>query len=391
MVSPVRDIQSGEAPMNPARTLRSDGLSGLRNDILFALGLSVATVACFFSVLAPVFFFREWHNATSSPLYSISGCHVTDGGRFAAVTYRSASPYSKESPQYFAASVDLLSQEMATREKHRCPPLWLAATAFPGRQLLAIDVEGKVTRRRFFHRNRCGALPALFGRSVPDKLQSIDDRLVVAQADSQLIVCDLEREKLVWRFTENEVTCFTAVPSRKSICILLRNGRLLEVDARTGRPLRDGTQLPNAVSDIAISQDGRKLALAFGVEGLRMYGLPTETGLWTDLHPNRAAIPSYGRLFSLSPQGDLLVTTPVAHSSKLAIWSVATGRPVEEVELTDRPIQGVLFANEYTLIWWGARGVLCRWDFRRGKADVWTPESKSGVLGEWWLPFTESI
>jgi hypothetical protein len=190
---------------------------------------------------------------------------------------------------------------------------------------------------------------------------------------------------------ESQVTCFAAVPSRKSICILLHDGRLLEVEARTGRPVRDSMQLPTAASNVAMSQDGRRLALAFGAEGVRMYGLPTETGAWTDLHPNRPAILCYGNLFAISPRGEMLVTAPERHSSKLAIWSITTGRRVEEVDAADCPIQGAVFANEHTLVSWGSRGMLCRWDLRRGTADVWAPASEPGLLSEWWFPFTESI
>lgn len=362
-----------------------------RSDIPLAAGLSLLAVAGFLCLLVPVLFFEEWCSRMSPARCSISGCHVMEGGRFAAVTYWTAPRRSSDAPDYFMATLDLQGSDLQSCEEQRCPQICLAATAFPGRQLLAIDGGGKVTRRRLIQRQRGSVLPALFGPGVPTRLQSVDDRLVVAQTGSELLVCDLEREKTLWSLTNVEVACFVPVSSRRSLCISLEDERLLELDARTGREVRTPTRLPSAACGLAISGDGRRLAIRLQAAGVRILGLPTETGPWTDLNPDRPGFESAGQLLALSPSGEVLVTSPDRNPARLTIWSVSTGRRLQHLECADKAFQGIVFANEHTLISWNVGGTLHRWDFRRGTSDVWTPPQPCGSSGTWRLPLARAI
>lgn len=360
-------------------------------DILLAVGLSLLAVACFLCVLTPLFLFDELIGDGVAPDCNISGCHLIEDGRLAAVTYWTPSRRASRAPRHHVTTVDLQADELHGQDHRLCPHIWAAATAFPGRQMLAIDLKGNVTRIPLKRHKPGNTYPAVFGRSAPARLQSIDDRLFAAQAGTQILVCDLEREKLLWRYSDLTVTCFVAVPARKSVIVLFEGGQLMELDGRTGRPVRAATQLSSTGYTAAISRDGRRLAVLLGWEGARVLELPTETGPWTDLNPDKPGITGFGNSLALSPSGDVLVTSPERNAGTLAVWSVSTRRCIHRLEMNGQPFQGAAFANEHTLISWAHGGTLNRWDFRRGRVDAWTPELPVEPANTWWSLFAQVL
>jgi WD40 repeat protein len=365
-------------------------------EMALSAGLSLITICCYLVVLTPVLFFEELRAYCADRPYSISACHIVDGGRIAVLCFWSPAATAEKAPRRYVATIDLESDALRVHSVQPSKDKWLTASEIPGRQMVAVNFSGELTHIPLGPRKAGKALMTLFDGLRLNQLQSVNHQFVAALIAFELSVWDLERQKRVWSLTGEDVNALVAVPSRESVVALLSDGRIMEFAARTGELVRDTTHLPSPGGAVSISRDGRQLAVVTRTPGVRILSLPTERGPWTDVLPEAPGIPAGSMNISLSPDGEYLVTSPQQVSSRLTLWRVSTRQCFQTLESDARIIQGVAFSSESELLAWSYGGHLYRWDLRRGTEEVWTPRAatqRTSILSSLWsksAPFARS-
>lgn len=169
---------------------------------------------------------------------------------------------------------------------------------------------------------------------VPSLIQfsPAGDLVAAGGQDQDLVLWDRRRGTLVAQGIKGHsggylhgLITFAFGPDGKWLASGGRDAKVLFWDARDGRPLGEAiTGLPGAVEALAVSPDGRRLAVSGEVDRVALVDLATRTIL-----PRRLSATNVGvvRQLAFSPRSDLLAGV----GQQLTVWRVATGDPLLEL------------------------------------------------------------
>jgi WD40 repeat protein len=197
-----------------------------------------------------------------------------------------------------------------------------------------------------------------------------DGRWLASANDKLLCLWHLPTRRLQWR-RDNLVTNALAMhPTSSTILCGTTKGEVLELDTSSGRTLRMVTRHADAVSCLAISSDGQRLASLGYDRRLVVTHWERAEALWTQPHYPVGAV-------CFSPAGDTLVSAGfLGESWALLTWDPATGEQQARLLGHEKAVLGLAFAPDNTLYSWGTDGSVRGWDLSRGvQTHSYCPES----------------
>jgi WD40 repeat protein len=164
---------------------------------------------------------------------------------------------------------------------------------------------------------------------------------------------------------------------------------VLLLDATNGARLGKLSGLPDRVSALTFSRDGRRLAVADGAPGergeVRLY-LASAAGSFTDA-PERV-VPAHKDIIhalAFSPDGKLLATC--SYDRLIKLWDVASGELVQTLKDHSDAVYGVAFNSDGQLLASAAADRAVKvWDVATGKRLYTLGDSTDWVYAVTWSP-----
>lgn len=196
---------------------------------------------------------------------------------------------------------------------------------------------------------------------------SPDGQYLVSQSPFHIYGWDLTTRRLTWRLDNAAPYCFAIRPDSTAAIVGTRDGEIVEIDLSSGRTLRTLAHCYGPAFAIAITPDGKQLAILQSSGGLLLVDSHSGALGWGRETP-RFCQTAAGRFIAFSPCGKLLVTAGQLRGDMLTVWDVATGEPVRDLLGHERVVLGARFAADGSLHSWGADGTIRSWDLRTGAA-----------------------
>lgn len=192
------------------------------------------------------------------------------------------------------------------------------------------------------------------------QLECSDDGSLVIAVGKQTTLWDTQRGELLWHYDNWYLTTCEFVPGSHRLIGGTRDGRLLEIDPRTGTVVR---QLASGLGDLVyvhVSPDCQLVA-AFE-EGFRCIVVDFQTGqkCWSK------ELCRYGVRGAFTPDSQQLLIVNAERSCDIGVLSARTGA-LHDVWSNDGWLaKGVVIAGRNTAVVWSNEGTIAEFDLATG-------------------------
>jgi WD40 repeat protein len=190
---------------------------------------------------------------------------------------------------------------------------------------------------------------------------------VLSQSAFHLYGWDAVTKTERWRRANIAPYCFATRPDAPSVIVSSVTGELLEIDLYGGHTLRTLVRFERPALAVSISPRAREIAVLQQDGRFDLLDLHTSLPLWPD-DRQRSCQTAAGRFAAFSPCGTMVVTAGRDSATALAVWSVATGRRLQELGGHQNVVNGATFSTDGVLHSWSADGTIRSWDLQTGAA-----------------------
>jgi WD40 repeat protein len=203
------------------------------------------------------------------------------------------------------------------------------------------------------------APPVLFarheGRDLQAVLCSADGRCLLSLGCDRMFCWDVASRQLLWNRHDLAFSAAAFDPKARWIVVAASDGSVYDLDASTGDTIRLVASMGVGAAKIALSRDGRRLAVATFGRSLSVWDRHTGTQLWSCVHPQSQ--------LCFSPDGRLLCSYAYdGRRCALALRDPSTGRLVTMLPGHTERIFGTTFFPDGTLCSWGGDGMIRLWN-----------------------------